>query len=91
MLFLSGSDEDVVLVLALLFGAVLEGGDAVTVLFVVVPFTFVLESVGPLGDAEAASLVVLPLSHVRLDDVGVRDIVLADKANVAVRVGRIAS
>ena len=45
MLLFVGRDEDVVLVLALLPGAVLERGHAVAVLLVIVPLALVLQAV----------------------------------------------
>ena len=75
---LVGRDEDVVLVLALLPGPVLEGGDAVTIFTIVVPLSFILETIGALADAKAAPLVVLPLAHVGLRHVGVQQLILQD-------------
>ena len=60
--------------------AVLERGDPVSVLPVVVPLALVLEPVGSLADAEARSLVVLPLAHVRLGHVRVQLLVLGGKS-----------
>ena len=76
MLLLVAGDENVVLILSLLPGPVLEGGDAVAVLSVVEPLSLVLEPVRALANAEPAALVVLPLSHVRLGHVGVQHFVL---------------
>jgi len=69
-----GGDEDVVLVFALLLGAVLEGGDTVAGLFVVEPLSLVLESVAAIADAESRPLVVLPLAHVDLRHVGLQNL-----------------
>ena len=49
-----------------LCGSVAESGDSVSVLFVVEPLALELDSVRPLTDAVARSLVALPLSGVRL-------------------------
>ena len=65
MALLVASHQDIVLVLALLADAAMRG-DAVAVLPVVVPLAFVLEAVRPLGDAEAAAFIVLPLTHICL-------------------------
>ena len=76
---LVAGDEHVVLVLALLDGAVGLGGDAVAVLAVVVPLSLVLEAVGALAHAEAAPLVHLPLAHVRLRHVVVQLLILKQR------------
>ncbi len=52
------------------------GGDTIAVLPVVVPLPLVFEAVAPFANAEAAPLVVLPLSHVGLGHVGVKLLVL---------------
>ena len=75
MALLVASHQDVVLVLALLADAAMRG-DAVAVLPVVVPLALVLEAVRPLGDAEAAALIVLPLTHVGLRHAGIQLFIL---------------
>jgi len=52
------SDQNIILVFALLLGAVLERGHAVAVLLVVEPLALVLETIGPLGNAVAGALVL---------------------------------
>ena len=54
----------------------LKCGDAVTILLVVVPLAFVLESVGSFRHAKARSLIVLPFARVGLHHVAVQLLVL---------------
>ena len=84
--FLSGGDEHVVLIFPFLFVTIFEGRDPVSVFLIIIPLSFVFETIRAFTDAEAASLVVLPLAHVRLNDIDIGDVILADKAEVAVSV-----
>ena len=49
----------------------LKSCDTISVLPVVIPLSLVLETVGPLADAETTPLVVLPLTQVGLGHVSV--------------------
>ena len=82
MFLFVGGDQDVVLVFALLPGAVLEGGDPVSIFPIVEPLPLVLQPVRPLADPEPAALVVLPLPHVGLGHVGVQHLVLGEEYGV---------
>ena len=76
MFLLVGGDEDVVLVFTLFPGPVLEGCDSVSILPVVVPLSFILETVRSFTDSEATSFVILPFTHVGLRDIGVQQFIL---------------
>lgn len=75
LLLLTG-DQDVVLVLPLLLGAITKRRHAVAVLPIVEPFTLVTEAVAALRYTEACPLVVLPLAQVGLGHRGVHLLVL---------------
>uniref|UniRef100_A0A8D3BS46 Microtubule-associated protein 1 light chain 3 beta n=1 Tax=Scophthalmus maximus TaxID=52904 RepID=A0A8D3BS46_SCOMX len=69
------SNQDVLLVLPFLFGAVGERGAAVAVALVAEPLALVLQPVRPAAHAEPRPLVVLPLAAVGLRRRGVHVVV----------------
>jgi len=55
------------------------GGNAVAVLAVIKPLSFIFQAVGTLADPEARAFVVLPLTHVGLSDTWVQLVILEIK------------